>query len=127
MDSPTTAISAALTADCGKHLDREPLKGALGARLHLLDSVGHYTAANLRAEAMCPMSATPNPRLIFHIGDFHDWVEAKANGEYRMSTRGHKLADVGFIHASTAEQVESVANAVFRGARSAAFPSGIGP
>ena len=63
------------------------------------------------------MSATPNPRLIFHIGDFHDWVEAKANGEYRMSTRGHKLADVGFIHASTAEQVESVANAVFRGAR----------
>ena len=39
------------------------------------------------------------------------------DGEYRTSTRGHKLAEVGFIHASMAEQVENVANAVFRGVR----------
>ena len=56
--------------------------------------------------------------MIFHIGDSHDWAEARAsmNGEYRISTRGHRLEEVGFIHASTAEQVETVANAVFRGA-----------
>ena len=47
---------------------------------------------------------------IFHIALPGDWVDAYASGEYSMSTRGMSLDDVGFIHCSTAEQIEATAN-----------------
>lgn len=53
--------------------------------------------------------------LIYHIANAADWQQAQASGEYRKSTRGRTLEQQGFIHASTAEQVAPVANAVYVG------------
>lgn len=57
------------------------------------------------------------PRFIFHVAAFADWIDAKTVGEYRVSTLGHKLVDVGFIHACRADQVAGVANSHYRGLR----------
>jgi uncharacterized protein (DUF952 family) len=56
---------------------------------------------------------TDQPRAddpIFHIALPDDWAGAFASGEYSMSTRGMSLDEVGFIHCSTAEQIEATAN-----------------
>lgn len=45
---------------------------------------------------------------IFHIATAADWAAAQASGSYTTSTRGATLAEVGFIHASRAEQTEGV-------------------
>ncbi|MGB9012117.1 MAG: DUF952 domain-containing protein [Aeromicrobium sp.] len=37
-----------------------------------------------------------------------DWSAAVASGEYRVSTRGATLDEVGFIHCSRAEQTDGV-------------------
>ena len=47
--------------------------------------------------------------LIYHIAAAADWTQAQTVGEYSMSTRGVTLAQQGYIHASTAEQVALVA------------------
>lgn len=41
---------------------------------------------------------------IFHIATASDWQEARRTGSYTTSTYGHTLAEVGFIHASRADQ-----------------------
>jgi glutathione S-transferase len=46
---------------------------------------------------------------IFHLALPEDWADAFATGEYRRSTRGMSLDDVGFIHCSTREQIEATA------------------
>ncbi len=46
--------------------------------------------------------------MIYHIAVETDWEDARTSGEYRMSTRGARLEDVGFIHASFAHQVERI-------------------
>jgi uncharacterized protein (DUF952 family) len=51
---------------------------------------------------------------IFHIAHAADWDAALAAGEYRVSTRGLGLDEVGFIHASTAAQVAGVAGRFYR-------------
>ena len=53
---------------------------------------------------------------IFHLTTADCWAEAVASGEYRWSTRGKTLDDVGFIHSSFLEQVERVADFVYAGA-----------
>ena len=53
--------------------------------------------------------------LIYHIAAAADWEQARRAGEYAMSTRGRTLAEEGFIHAATAEQVPLVAGAYYRG------------
>src|SRR5439155_18205152 len=53
--------------------------------------------------------------LIYHIANAADWQQAQEAGEYRRSTRGRSLEQQGFIHASTADQVAPVANAVYVG------------
>jgi glutathione S-transferase len=45
---------------------------------------------------------------LFHIALADDWAEAEATGEYRMSTRGAMLAEVGFVHLAYEHQVEGV-------------------
>jgi uncharacterized protein (DUF952 family)/ubiquinone/menaquinone biosynthesis C-methylase UbiE len=50
---------------------------------------------------------------IFHITTEADWSTARADGEYRLSTRGRRLDEQGFIHCSDAHQVERIANAVY--------------
>ena len=52
---------------------------------------------------------------IFHVTAATDWRAAQATGAYRLSTRGRSLEDEGFIHASYANQVTRVANAIYRG------------
>jgi uncharacterized protein (DUF952 family) len=53
--------------------------------------------------------------VIYHIAEAADWEQAQRDGQYTMSTRGRTLAEEGFIHASTAEQVPLVAGAYYRG------------
>jgi uncharacterized protein (DUF952 family) len=55
-------------------------------------------------------------RFIYHIAAAADWERAVRDGQYTTSTRGLTLAEQGFIHASTADQVALVANAFYRGA-----------
>jgi uncharacterized protein (DUF952 family) len=53
--------------------------------------------------------------FIYHIAEAADWAQAQRDGQYTISTRGRTLAEEGFIHASTAEQVPLVAGAYYRG------------
>jgi uncharacterized protein (DUF952 family) len=53
--------------------------------------------------------------LIYHVSFASDWDAARKVGEYRVSTRGRTLEQVGFIHCSQRTQVEPVANAVYKG------------
>ena len=48
-----------------------------------------------------------SPRWIYHLALADDWQAARVVGEYRISTRGLTLAQVGFIHASYAHQIEA--------------------
>ena len=47
---------------------------------------------------------------LYHIADVGEWEAAKQAGEYRHSTRGHDLDEVGFIHASFEAQLAGVAS-----------------
>jgi uncharacterized protein (DUF952 family) len=51
----------------------------------------------------------------FHLTTPDCWAGAQAAGEYRWSTRGKTLDEVGFIHGSFLEQVERVADFVYAG------------
>ena len=50
---------------------------------------------------------------IFHIATLADWQQAQASGAYTTSTRGVTLEQEGFIHASRADQWESVRTAFY--------------
>ncbi len=47
-----------------------------------------------------------SPRWLYHLALASDWQQARQLGEYRISTRGQSLEQVGFIHASYAHQFE---------------------
>jgi uncharacterized protein (DUF952 family) len=53
--------------------------------------------------------------FIYHIATASDWAQAQAAGEYTISTRGMTLAEQGFIHCSTADQLTPVANMIYQG------------
>lgn len=53
--------------------------------------------------------------MIYHIAYPTDWQRARRDGAYTVSTRGRTLAEEGFIHASDAHQVATVADAFYRG------------
>lgn len=55
------------------------------------------------------------PARLFHLALAADWAEAFKTGEYRTSTLGMTLDEVGYIHASHAHQVQGVADAFYRG------------
>lgn len=59
---------------------------------------------------MTDTAASPGDDPIFHLALPQDWQGAFETGEYRWSTRGQTLEAVGFIHCSTAVQIESTAN-----------------
>lgn len=50
---------------------------------------------------------------ILHIAHTADWEKAVEEGEYRVSTRGATLDEVGFIHCSREDQVQRIAEFVF--------------
>lgn len=52
---------------------------------------------------------------IFHVTTRAEWDAATAVGSYRMSTKGAALDEVGFIHASSAEQLPRVASFLYSG------------
>jgi len=52
---------------------------------------------------------------IFHVTTRADWEAAEAVGSYQMSTKGATLDGVGFIHASSAEQLPRVAAFLYAG------------
>ena len=45
---------------------------------------------------------------IFHIATVADWNASSTSADYRVSTLGKSLADVGYIHAARREQVAGV-------------------
>ena len=51
---------------------------------------------------------------VFHLAHASDWDAAVAAGDYRVSTRGMSLDEVGFIHAASAEQLAGVAERFYR-------------
>ncbi|WP_061960765.1 DUF952 domain-containing protein [Demequina flava] len=50
---------------------------------------------------------------IYHLAHVADWTAAVNDGRYTVSTRGADLAQVGFIHASHAHQVSTVAEFLY--------------
>jgi uncharacterized protein (DUF952 family) len=55
---------------------------------------------------------------IYHLALGDEWRDALDRGEpYRRSTLGRSLEDVGFIHCSFAQQVQVIADLVYRGCR----------
>lgn len=62
------------------------------------------------------MTASDTPSTddpIFHLAMPDAWVQAFVSGEYLVSTRDLSLDEVGFIHCSTRDQIESTANMFF--------------
>ena len=54
--------------------------------------------------------------MIYHLALESDWTDAVAGeGEYRVSTIGRQLDEVGFIHCSFDHQLQKVADAFYRG------------
>jgi uncharacterized protein (DUF952 family) len=53
--------------------------------------------------------------VIFHLTFAADWDASRTAGEYRLSTRGRTLEEVGFIHCGFEDQVDRVASALFAG------------
>jgi glutathione S-transferase len=53
--------------------------------------------------------------VIYHLALAEDWREAERAGEYRVSTRGRRLEEEGFIHCSRAHQVAGVASRYYVG------------
>lgn len=52
--------------------------------------------------------------MIYHIASAADWDAALEAGEYRTSTLGRTLEQVGFIHAAFADQVRDVADRYYQ-------------
>ncbi|TNU73111.1 DUF3866 family protein [Miniimonas arenae] len=65
-------------------------------------------AGRWAARILAPVRGT-----VWHLALADDWALAQRLGAYAMSTRGARLADVGFVHASSADQVDGVANAFY--------------
>ena len=52
---------------------------------------------------------------IFHLATARAWADSFATGEYRESTLGATLEQVGFIHCSYVNQLRGVADAFYQG------------
>jgi glutathione S-transferase len=54
--------------------------------------------------------------VIYHLALESDWADAlSGEGEYRVSTIGRRLDEVGFIHCAFEHQLQKVADAFYRG------------
>ncbi|MGB3761775.1 MAG: DUF952 domain-containing protein [Ornithinimicrobium sp.] len=52
---------------------------------------------------------------IFHITEAAQWARSAAKGLHEQSTRGRSLAQVGFIHCSSWDQLPATAEFVYAG------------
>ena len=57
----------------------------------------------------------PSDRHLYHLALADEWAEAIQHGTYRRSTLGRSLEEQGFIHCSFAEQVQLIADVIYRG------------
>lgn len=57
----------------------------------------------------------PVPERLFHVVEREVWEEALREGGYRWSTRGVTVEDEGFVHLSTAEQVQGTLQRFYDG------------
>ena len=57
----------------------------------------------------------PSDRHLYHLAIAEEWAEAIEHGTYRRSTLGRSLEEQGFIHCSFAEQVQLIADVIYRG------------
>ena len=82
-----------------------------GGLEHLRRWLQHFLEGAELAAVMAPpwaqRQAWRSPQRIYHLALAEDWRAAKVCGKYRRSTRGLSLEQVGFIHASGADQVEA--------------------
>jgi uncharacterized protein (DUF952 family) len=62
---------------------------------------------------LLPIRAYARDMLIHHIALATEWDAALAAGAYRTSTLGHDIDEVGYIHASRADQVQATATAFY--------------
>jgi uncharacterized protein (DUF952 family) len=53
--------------------------------------------------------------IFYHLALVSDWEAALPEGEYRVSTLGKTVDEVGFMHGSFADQVLPVAEAFYAG------------
>ncbi len=61
--------------------------------------------AAVLADPWGPRRPWRSPRWLYHLALPEEWAAAQAEGEYRRSSRGLSLEQVGFIHASYAHQL----------------------
>ena len=62
------------------------------------------------------MTASESDRdRVFHLAEGEAWARAFATGEYRASTLGMTLDEVGFIHLSYVHQLRATADLFYRG------------
>ena len=79
-----------------------------------LDSLKDWLARFEHSELLARVMDSPwaerrcwrSPRWLYHLALASDWQQARQLGEYRISTRGQSLEQVGFIHASYVGQLE---------------------
>ncbi len=89
-----------------------------------LGPLQHWLARFLEGPELAAVLAPPwagrsswrSPRWLYHLALQAEWQEARAIGEYRRSTRGLALEQVGFIHASYAHQVPATFERFYRDA-----------
>lgn len=51
--------------------------------------------------------------IFYHVALRIDWEAALDVGEYRVSTRGRTIDDVGYLHGSFADQVPAIVDAFY--------------
>jgi glutathione S-transferase len=88
----------------------EPPGWAAAAGLQALQGwLDRYVASPVLAAVMAApwglRRSWRSPRWIYHLAQADDWHAARVAGEYRRSSRGLTLEQVGFIHASYAHQI----------------------
>lgn len=54
--------------------------------------------------------------MIYHLSTPEEWQQARESGDYRSSSRGQSLDEVGFIHCSRLDQVPGVLERYYAGA-----------
>lgn len=69
--------------------------------------------AVVMAPGWAPRSPWRSPGWLYHLALRSDWQAARGSGEYRISTRGQPLEQVGFMHLSQAHQVAATAERFF--------------
>ena len=83
--------------------DAEPGLAPLQAWLQRFLAAAELAA--VLAEPWGPRQRWRSPRWLYHLARAEEWRAARTVGVYERSTRGLSLAEVGFIHASQADQL----------------------